>query len=156
MQFRLVLNDIFSEYHCGDENDYRCITDEAVTIEAPVSDYTSIVNLVLADTYPVATEQIPASIRNLSIIRISRDNKNDSVRCFSKAFCESVLNTVRYLPNNVYGVNLFPTLNPKHSYWIAKNVFKMGGRSNVQKLLVFSQPYKKGSWNFAETGVKVF
>ena len=156
MQFKLLLSDTFSEYDYGNENDYRCIDDEAITIEAPADNFTSTVNLVLADTYPIATEQIPASISNFSIVHISRDNKNNSVRCFSKVFYESVLNTVRHLPNNVYSINIFATLNPKHSYWIARNVFKMGGRSNILKLSVFTQPHNKGNWNFSETGIKIF
>ncbi len=156
MQFKLVIRDTFVDYDYGQDNDYRDIDDENIKIKSPSNNYSSTVNLVLSDTYPVFKEMLPTSTSDLSTIWIQRDNKNDSVRSYSKKFRESVQNTVRQLPNNVCAINLYPTLNPKHSYWIARNVFKLGGRSNIRILTIFSQPNKNGNWNFSETGTVIF
>lgn len=156
MQFKLVIRDTFAEYDYGQDNDYRDIDNEDIEITCPSTGYTSTVNLVLADTYPVTQSMLPACTSSLSTIWIQRDNKKDSVRCFSKKFHESVQNTVRQLPNNVCGINLYPTLNPKHSYWIARNVFKMGGRSNIGTLKIYSQSNKNGSWDYSEIGTDIF
>ncbi len=156
MQFKLVIRDTFAEYDYGQDNDYRDIDNENINILRPSSDYTNTINLILADTYPVTKAMLPASTSSLSTVWIQRDNKKDSVRCFSKNFYESVQNTVRQFPSNVHGINLYPTLNPKHSYWIAKNVFKMGGRSNIKTLKVHSQSNKNGRWDFSELGTVIF
>lgn len=156
MQFKLVIRDTFAEYEFGQDNDYRDLDNENIEIECPSSAYTNTINLVLADTYPVTKAMLPTSTSSLSTVWIKRDNKKDSVRCFSKNFYESVQNTVRQFPSNVHGINLYPTLNPKHSYWIAKNVFKMGGRSNIKTLKVHSQSNKNGRWDFSEVGTDIF
>ena len=155
MQFKLVIRDAFAEYYLGNDVDYRVVDEEIIAIELPSTEYTSTINLVLADTYPITRGMLPASTSNLSTLYILRDNKNDARRCFSKSFLDNIQNTVRHLPNNVCGINLYSTLNPKHSDWIARNVFKMAGRCNIQTLTIFPQHNKNGNWNFAETGIKI-
>ena len=156
MQFKLVINDTFWEYDYGLDDDYREIEDENIKVEFPKKCYTSTVNIVLSDTYPVTKEMLPTSTINLSTIWILRDNGKDFVRYYSKNFCEITQNTVRQLPNNVCGINLYPTLNPKHSAWIARNVFKMGGRANIKALIIYPQLNKNGNWNFSEKGIIIY
>lgn len=156
MQFKLVINDTFWEYDYGLDDDYREIEDENIKVESPKKCYTSTVNIVLSDTYPVTKEMLPTSTINLSTIWILRNNETDFVRCYSKKFCEIIQNTVRQLPDNVGGVNLYPTLNPKHSAWIARNVFKMGGRTNVNTLSIYPQLNENKNWKFAEKGITIY
>lgn len=156
MQFKLIIRDTFSEYDYGEDDDYQRIDNEYIRVQLP-ENYTSTVNIVLSDTYPINIEMLPASTSKLEIVWISRNNNSvDSSRCFSTKFCETVRNTIHYLPSNVNSVNLYSTLNPKHCYWIARNVFKMGGRSNIRTLYVFPQSYKNSSWNYDEKGIKIF
>lgn len=156
MQFKLVINDTFCEYDYGPDEDYRETETENIKVESPKECYTSTVNIVLSDTYPVTKEMLPESTINLSTIWISRDNEKDFVRCYSKSFCEKIQNTVRQLPNNVCEINLYPTLNPKHSAWIARNVFKMGGRTNIKTLTIYPQLNENGNWNFSGKGIIIY
>lgn len=156
MQFILVINDTFWEYDYGRDDDYRESEDEDIIVISPDDGYTSTVNIVLSDTYPVTKEMLPTSTINLSTIWVLRDNEKSYVRRYSKKFCEIIQNTVRQLPNNVFGVNLYPTINPKHSVWIARNVFKLGGRANIKTLTIYPQLNKNGNWNFSEKGIKIY
>lgn len=156
MQFKLIINDTFDEYFYGETDDYKSTKCENITIKGIKDAYTSTINLVLSDTYPIKKEMLPENVRNLSTIYISRDNEGNSVRAFSSAFCEQIRNIVSNLPDEVYKINLYSTLNAKHCYWIARNVFKQGGRSNIKSLIVFPQSHKYGLWNFSEKGVTIF
>ncbi|QSX05594.1 hypothetical protein JYG23_13095 [Sedimentibacter sp. zth1] len=157
-QFKLIIRDTFSQYDLRLDDDYKLIDIESVTVEGISDDgYTESVNIVLADTYPITKNLMPESTKNLSTIYIQREtNKNDAVRCYSKDFIESVLNTVRHLPNNVHAINLYPATNPKHNYCIANGVFKMANRSNIDRLVIFPQKRKSGNWNFFEKGITIY
>lgn len=156
MQFKLAINDTFNEYVVGTEEDYNVVEDENIEIREISDLYTSSVNLVLSDTYPISKGMLPASTSNLSTIWIVRIDSSKMVRTFSKKFCNTIKEIVSGLPNNVETINLFSTLNPKHSLWIANNVFKMAGRCQIKTLKVFPQPNKNGNWNFAEKGVVIY
>lgn len=156
MQFKLIIRETFDKYFYGEDDDYKVIQEENIKVERTNDKYTSTINLVLADTYSIKKEMLPESTNSLYTIYISRDNEDNSVRVFSKDFCEQVRNIVSKLPDEVYGINLYSTLNAKHCYWIANNIFKQGGRSNIKRLIVFPQLYKYGVWNFAETGIVIF
>ena len=114
------------------------------------------VNLVLSDTYPISKGMLPASTSNLSAIWIVRTDSGKMLRAFSKKYCNTIKEIVSGLPNNVETINLYSTINPKHSLWIANNVFKMAGRSQVKVLKVYPQPNKNGNWNFAEKGIAIY
>ena len=156
MQFKLVLRDTFNEYLIGQYEDYHCVDDEVVEIKGLSDSYTSSVNLVLADTYPILKGMLPASTSNLSTIWVIRTDSVKMIRTFSKMYCNSIREIVSGLPNNVEMINLYSTINPKHSFWIANNVFKMGGRCQVKALKVFPQSNKNGNWNFAEKGIVIY
>jgi len=156
MQVKLIIRDTFDEYDYGEDIDYKNFENENITVEGPVGDYTSTINLVLSDTYPITRGMLPASTSNLSTVWVLRDNKENATRVYSSKFYEEVRNIVQKLPSNVYRINLYSTLNPKHCWWITRNVFKQGGRSNIRALTVFPQPYKNGNWNFSEVGALVF
>lgn len=156
MQFKLVINDTFNEYSVGEEEDYNIAEDESIEIGGISDSYTSSVNLVLSDTYPISKGMLPASTSNLSTIWIVRTDSKKMVRTFSKKFCNTIKEIVSGLPNNVETIHLFSTLNPKHSLWIANNVFKMAGRCQVKALKVFPQSNKNGNWNFTEKGVSIY
>ncbi len=156
MQFKLVIRDTFNEYSIGTEEDYNVVDDEDIEIRGISDSYTSSVNLVLSDTYPISKGMLPASTSNLSTIWIVRMDSNKMVRTFSKKFCDTIKEIVSGLPNNVETIHLFSTLNPRHCLWIANNVFKMAGRCQVKNLIIFPQSNKNGNWNFAENGVVIY
>ncbi len=156
MQFKLVINDTFNEYSVGEEDDYNVVEDENIEVRGISDLCTSSVNLVLSDTYPILKGMLPASTSNLSTIWIVRTASKKMIRTFSKSFCATTKEIVSGLPNNVETIHLFSTLNPKHSLWIANNVFKMAGRCQVKALKVFQQSHKSGNWNFAEKGVVIY
>ena len=156
MQFKLVINDTFNEYSVGEDDDYNVVEDENIEVIGISDSYTSSVNLILSDTYPISKGMLPASTSNLSTIWIVRIDSKKLVRTFSKSFCATTKEIVSGLPNNVETIHLFSTLNPKHSLWIANNVFKMAGRCQVKALKVFQQFHKSGNWNFAEKGVVIY
>ncbi|MCQ2524457.1 MAG: hypothetical protein MJ123_08960 [Lachnospiraceae bacterium] len=156
MQFKLLINDTFNKYSVGTEDDYNTVEDDSIEIRGVSDSYTSSVNLVLADTYPISRGMLPASTSNLSTIWIVRNDSKRMVRTYSKKFCNTVREIVSGLPNNVETIHLFSTLNPKHSLWIANNVFKLAGRCQVKALKVFPQSYKNGNWNFAEKGIIIY
>lgn len=156
MQFKLLINDTFNKYSVGTEDDYNTVEDDSIEIRGVSDSYTSSVNLVLADTYPISRGMLPASTSNLSTIWIVRNDSKRMVRTYSKKFCNTVREIVSGLPNNVETIHLFSILNPKHSLWIANNVFKLAGRCQVKALKVFPQSYKNGNWNFEEKGIIIY
>lgn len=155
MQFKLIMNDIFKEYDFGEETDYKKVDDERIKIKKPNGNYTNTINLVLSDTYPISNDLLPLSTKDLTTIWISRES-NNGVRVFSSKFYETIRSVVSNLPQNVFAINLYATLNCKHCWWIARNVFKQANRSNIRKLVVYPQPNKNGKWNFAEKGMSIF
>lgn len=158
MQFKLIIRDTFSQYDWGLDSEYKEVKNDPIGVEKTSTENTNtIVNIVLADTYPLAKDLMPESTKDIPTIYIQRENNNtDSVRCYSNDFIETVLNTVRHLPNNIHIVNLYPATNPKHNYYIAQDVFKMADRSNITGLVIYPQKRKNGKWNFSEKGVEIY
>ena len=155
IQFKLVINDTFASYNYG--NEYPVLNDEKIMVDDSCNDtYTDEINLVLSDTYPISSELLPYNRNNLTTIYIKRNNTMDSNRYYSPEFVKAVMNTVNSLPVNVHSINLFPTLNPRHSYEIANNVFKKGGRGRIDTLTVFPQSYRNDSWKFERSGIIIF
>lgn len=155
LQFKLVLNDTFSSYNVGEEDDYPVIEDEEIEIKkANFVQVSDEVNLVLADTYPIENQQLPIVKRRLSTITINRMRPNVS-RYYSPQFIAKIVDEVRNLPRNVTDINVFPTTNPKHALKIARDVFKLAERGNIKKLVVFPQE-KTGIRKFARKGKVVY
>ncbi len=158
MQFKLIIRDTFNQYVYGLDSEYKEVIEDPIRIDKTITDKSdSCINIVLADTYPLDKNLLPESTKNISTIYIQRENnKTDSVRCYSKDFIETVLNTVRHLPNNIHIVNLYPATNPKHNYYIVQGVFKMADRSNINRLVIYPQKRKNEKWNFSDKGVKIY
>lgn len=155
LQFKLVLNDTFSSYNVGEEDDYPVIEDEEIEIKkANFVQVSDEVNLVLADTYPIENQQLPIVKRRLSTITINRMRPNVS-RYYSPQFIAKIVDEVRNLPRNVTDINVFPTTNPKHALKIARDVFKLAERGNIKKLVVFPQE-KTGIRKFARKGKVIY
>lgn len=155
MQFKLVLNDTFEKYYVGTEDDYPIKEEEQIDIKKlncnPISDE---INLILVDTYPILQNQLPSNKKSLSTIIISR-NKNDFNRYFSQVFIAKIVNEVRKLPDNVNNINIYATTNPKHTSQISDKAFKLAGRENIKKLVVFQQE-KDGARKFGSTGIVIY
>lgn len=155
LQFKLVLNDTFSEYDVGTDEDYPVIDNEVIRINK--TNWTPMsreINLVLADTYPIAKAQLPALKSGLPTIEIVRDRPDQS-RYYSPQFISKIVDEVRGLPSNVTTVNIFPTTNPKHTKQIAGDAFKLAERGNIKKLVVFQQS-NKGARRFESKGKVIY
>lgn len=153
MQFRLVINDTFDTYYCGD---YSTKENDPITIQhINFSQSFTEVNLMIADTYPLSMSQIPTLNQNKPTIIISRDNAQDSNRYNSPKLVENVVNEVRNLPTDTKYINIFATTNPLNTKKIVENAFKMGERSTLNIISVFQQNVT-GSRLFELNGKKVY
>lgn len=151
LQFKLVLNDTFQDYYVGADDDYPTIENEQVEIKKiNFEEVSTEVNLVLADTYPISSEQMPAGKRRLSTIVVNR-KRPDVSRYYSPRFISTIVDEVRNLPENVTDINVFPTTNPRHALRIVRDTFKLADRGNIKKLVVFPQD-NKGVRKFERKG----
>lgn len=151
LQFKLVLEDAFSEYDVGTEDDYPKIENEEIEIHKKNWNVDSHeINLVLSDTYPIKKNQLPAAKSILPTLVVIRKRPNKS-RYYSPQFVSKIVDEVRNLPRTETSVNIFATTNPKHTRQIVENAFKMAERGNVKKLVVFPQS-NKGMRRFKRKG----
>lgn len=151
LQFKLVLEDAFSEYDVGTEDDYPKIENEEIEIHKKNWNVDSHeINLVLSDTYPIKKNQLPAAKSILPTLVVIRKRPNKS-RYYSPQFVSKIVDEVRNLPRTETSVNIFATTNPKHTRQIVENTFKMAERGNVKKLVVFPQS-NKGMRRFKRKG----
>lgn len=151
LQFKLVLEDTFSEYDVGTEDDYPKIENEEIEIHKKNWNVDSHeINLVLSDTYPIKKNQLPAAKSILPTLVVIRNRPNKS-RYYSPQFVSKIVDEVRNLPRTETFVNIFATTNPKHTRQIVENAFKMAERGNVKKLVVFPQS-NKGMRRFKRKG----
>ena len=97
MQFKLVLNDTFDKYNCGEfdkkENDTISVS------KSNFSHETDEVNVMISDTYPLSLSQLPEIKKNIPTLLISRNNTNDVNRYDSPELVRCVVNEVRSLNN---------------------------------------------------------
>lgn len=139
MQFKLVIRGTFDEFPLN-EDEFPVIDNEpdcnVTIINADASG--DEINLILEDTYPIVDKQIPKDKRGLQTIKISRNYGNTNGRHFSQKFIEATINAVRGI-KRVTVINIFATTNPLNTQHIAKRVFALGGRGNVEHLYVFQQ-----------------
>lgn len=155
MQFELVTRGTFEEYPL-DDDDYPIIDGEPecrVTKKNNTVNYNEI-NIILEDTYTIKDYQIPESKKKLFTLRISRNDGNSNGRHFSQKFIETTINAVRQF-KRVSIANVYATTNPKNTLHIAKRVFALGDRGNIEHLYVFQQE-KDGQRFFEPTGHKIY
>ena len=147
VQFELVWKNLFKNYEfmegVNEKTEPETINPEIFQSEP----YTSTVNLILADTYPLNDwkAKIPAQMTSFSTVIINR-NREQGVRYYSKDYVAKIAMTVHGLPNTVIGINVFATINAAHVYHIVNDVFKTGGRDHIKTLRIYEQT--KSSWVF--------
>ena len=153
MQFKLVLNDTFDKYNCGEfdkkENDTISVS------KSNFSHETDEVNVMISDTYPLSLSQLPEIKKNIPTLLISRNNTNDVNRYDSPELVRYVVNEVRSLNNNIKKVNVYATTNPLNTKNIASSAFKLGGRDNFNEVRVFQQE-RDGIRKFNNKGIVVY
>lgn len=153
MQFKLVLNDTFDKYNCGEFG--RKENDTISVDKSNFSHVTDEVNIMISDTYPLSLKQLPEIKKNLPTLLITRNNTNDFNRYDSPELIRSVVNEVRSLNNNIKKVNVYATTNPLNTRNIASSAFKLGGRDNFNEVRVFQQE-REGIRKFNNKGIIVY
>lgn len=153
MQYKLVINSVFDEYPL-DDNDYPESDDEITIIEKNTDAGKNEINVILEDTYTIDYDQIPSQKRNLYTIKISRNNGLSNGRHFSSYFIESITNVIRKR-EFVDIINIYATTNPKNTLYIAKHVFALDYRGNINHLYVFQQKKDAGR-PFSCKGHKIY
>lgn len=155
MQFKLVIRGTFEEFPLND-NEYPIMENEPECKVTIVNDDASEVeiNQILEDTYAIEDRQIPKSRRQLKTIKISRNGGNSNARHFSQSFIEAIMNTVRGI-DRISVINIYATTNPMNTMHIAKRVFALADRGNVDHLYVFQQA-RRGRRYFEPKGYKVY
>lgn len=147
VQFELVWKGLFKEYKCMDNVTEKTDSDN-ISVETLQSEpYTSTINLVLADTYPVDDwkTKVPAQTTTFTTIIINRNGER-GVRYYSKDFVSKIATSFHELPATVADINIFATINAAHVYHIVNEVFKTGGRDNQKRIRVYQQT--SGTWVF--------
>ncbi len=157
MQFKLVCNNAFEEFKCEEGVcDKKMGTDNVRVKIFNDEKITPTVNLVLADTYPLNwRKQIPETVINFTTIIVDRSN-DDRSRYYSPDFISRITREVRSLPEYVNTINLFATINTKHSYHIAMEVFSTGGRDGIKSLNVYEQSNDDGRKFIENKYIKIF
>ena len=161
-QFKLLLNDTFDNYGVGSDDYYQTPEDDHAKCEMLVSKevgdvVSDVVNLLIADTYPINIDQIPECVRTYDTLYIMRAGTTQAfVRYYSPELVKRVTEAVRGLPNGTK-LNLFATTNPKNTQDIACKVFKLGSRSNISELNIYREEYDaaKNKWLFTKP-VKIY
>lgn len=156
MQFKLVMNDTFANYYCGE---YTKKDNDNITVRK--INYSNIqledeLNLIISDTYPLYENQLPDLTISKPIILISRDNSSDFNRYDSPNLVSKVVNETRKLPQNIKKINIFATTNPKNTMNIVKNAFKLGERGNLELITVFQQMSSDNYKRFEKKGIVIY
>ena len=153
MQFKLIIRDTFYKYYSGELGKK---SDDAISVQKiNFEDVSNEVNIIIADTYPLEMNQIPREKRSKSTIIISSDNAVDHNRYDSPELVQNVTNEVRNLLTQVKNINIYATTNAHNTMKIAQNVFKLGGRSNLNLVTVFQQK-RTGNRKFEQRGRTVY
>jgi hypothetical protein len=173
-QFKLILSDMFSEYNYGkydkiNETEsisvrrygnplYSSLLQQNTTANVSNIKFKDVnVYIAISDTYPITDEMLPDICNENNTIIIQREkNKDDLTRYESKELTKTLLNILKQIDNKV-SVHIFPTTNPVNTYNIANDVFKTGGRDNIEHLYIYPQPegYNK-EWVFSNKEIKIF
>lgn len=153
MQFKLVINDVFSEFivtnNISDEKSPSKIIYINCDYEDPLE-----YNLILEDTYSINDSQIPPGKKQLPTIKvINSETKSEVVRKYNPNFVESVVKEIRALPKGVL-INIFATTHAQHNYEIAEQSLKLADRGNMPEVFVYQQDedrYRKFSERYKIT-----
>lgn len=152
-QFRLIRRDTFREYDFGEIWEKEDLQISQCWLK-PLSGSDKEVNLMIADTFPLNSSQLPASKNSLPTVKIYRQNQTIFGRYYTEKLVDAVWNVMRNLPSDVEQLNIFATTNPKSTYELVRNVFKSAERGNVRVIRVFQQK-DIGTRNFKENGKRV-
>lgn len=153
MQVKLVINNTFDQFPLED-GDYPQKENEEIKVKKLHTECSRReVNLILEDTYPIDTSQIPKSKRKAYTIKISR-NDGSHMRHYSPKFVEKTIDEISRLDHDTT-VNVFATTNPKNMLHITRGAFITAGRGSVAHLYVFQQSEKESRLFFYE-GKKIF
>ena len=147
VQFELVWKNLFKKYEYM-ENVTEKTDSDIISVETLQAEpYTSTVNLILADTYPLDDwkAKIPAQTTTFTTIIVNRHGER-GVRYYSKDFVSKLATSFHGLPATVTDINIFATINAAHAYHIVNEVFKTGGRDNQKRIKVYQQT--SGTWVF--------
>lgn len=147
VQFELVWKNLFKKYEYMENVTEKTDTDSISVETLQAETYTSTVNLILADTYPLDDwkAKIPAQTTTFTTIIINRSGER-GVRYYSKDFISKIAMSFHELPATVTDINIFATINAAHVYHIVNEVFKTGGRDNQKLIKVYQQT--SGTWVF--------
>ena len=151
LQFKLVMNDLFMEYEFGD------IFEDEIEIGCKVfneEQNTEEINVVVADTYPIKKVQIPDNKVQLYTIKVSRKNGNDTNRYICPELAKKIVSHLRKM-KTIKRVNIFMTTNPKNTYCIIDQAFKLHGRGNIKSIFVYQQS-DQGERKFLDRGICVY
>lgn len=144
VQYQIICADLFDEYLYNGTSEKKDDSVSVSFVNGETSEYTSCLNLVLADTYGIDwKKQLPSSVAGLTTVIIDRSS-DDHTRYYSSEFISEVVSTLRNLPNKVHVVNLFATTNPANNLHIAQEAFMTGGRDSIEHLFVFQQSANEG------------
>ena len=125
LQFQL-LN--FNFLECYDDTEYiEEDYDYNIEYKGKINKKTDIVNIVVADTYPIAIEQLPKKVKENYTIIISR-NGNSGIRINSKKLVKIMVDEVQNIKSQCKKFNLFLTTPGLTNKSIFQNVFQTGNR----------------------------
>lgn len=147
VQFELVWKNLFKKYEYMENVTEKTDSDNISVEILQAEPYTSTVNLILADTYPLDDwkAKVPAQTTTFTTIIINRRGER-GVRYYSKDFVSKIATSFHELPATVTDINVFATINAAHVYHIVNEVFKTGGRDNQKQIKVYQQT--SGTWVF--------
>lgn len=154
MQFKLVIRGTFEEYPLVDEEFPVSKVDECRVSKVNSDTSKGEINIILEDTYIIEDCQIPESKKDLFSLRISRNDGKNKVRHYSENFVQEVTNALGEF-ERIPIANVYATTNPKNTYQIARRVFAIKGRGNIDRLYVFQQ-HGEGQRGFEPRGHKIF
>lgn len=152
IQFKLLINQTFKEISCGDK--LPIIENEKIEIiKKNAKRNPKKINLILSDTYKVDENTLPREVKKLPTIHIIRELSGDRVRRYSPKFLEEVRKITSTYGDKVTTINVFAYTNAHHNFRIAKDCFRTGGRTKLEKIVIF-QPDRK-TFKFKSKGIDI-
>ena len=152
MQIKLVTNGVFAKFII-DEGIHDAPKKDKARVTNP-ENYTSVVNLLISDTYKATKSQLPRTVLQFSTVEIDRSS-DDHMRYNSEELVKTVISTIRNLPKTVTELNMFMTTNPTNTYRIAKEALATADRDRIKHIYVFPQEREEPR-NFKAKGLKIF
>jgi len=138
MQIKLVTSGTFDAFITEEGIHEASEKDKVKIAYTNAEPYTSTINMVISDTYRIALNQLPETVKQYTTIEIDRSS-NDMTRYKSEKLVKAVTNAIRGLPQHVTEINVFATTNPSNTYRIAKEAFSTAGRDRIKHLYAFQQ-----------------